>query len=108
MTDDADVVLVGRETLYTPVKVTIRQMRAEGKKVGFVRVRWFRPFAAEELAKTLGRFKGVGVIDRDFSLRSPFERGVLATEGRAALYPAAQRPPLRGFIPGLRRPGVAV
>jgi pyruvate ferredoxin oxidoreductase alpha subunit len=101
MTDDADVVLVGMGTLSTPVKVAIRQMRAEGKKVGFVRVRWFRPFAAEELAKTLGRFKGVGVIDRDFSLGSPFESGVLATEVRAALYPAAKRPPLLGFIAGL-------
>jgi len=101
MTDDADVVLVGMGTLSTPVKVAIRQMRAEGKKVGFVRVRWFRPFAAKELAETLGRFKAVGVIDRDFSLGSPFEGGILATEVRAALYPAANRPPLLGFIAGL-------
>jgi pyruvate ferredoxin oxidoreductase alpha subunit len=101
MTDDADVVLVGMGTLSTPVKVAIRQMRAEGKKVGFVRVRWFRPFAAEDLAKTLGRFKGVGIIDRDFSLGSPYESGILATEVRAALYPAANRPPLVGFIAGL-------
>src|SRR5207245_484256 len=101
MTDDADVVLVGMGTLSTPVKVTIRQMREEGKKVGFVRVRWFRPFAAEELAKSLGRFKAVGVIDRDFSIGSPFHSGVLATEGRTALYPAATRPPARGFISGL-------
>src|SRR2546422_1014672 len=101
MTDDADVVLVGMGTLSTPVKVAIRQMRAEGKKVGFVRVRWFRPFAAKELAETLGRFKAVGVIDRDFSLGSPFEGGILATEVRAALYPSANRPPLVGFIAGL-------
>jgi pyruvate ferredoxin oxidoreductase alpha subunit len=101
MTDDADVVLVGMGTLSTPVKVTIRQMREEGKKVGFVRMRWFRPFAAEELAKSLGRFKAVGVIDRDFSLGSPFHSGVLATEVRTALYPAANRPPVLGFICGL-------
>jgi len=49
------------------VQVAIRKMRQEGKKVGLVRMRWFRPFAAEELAKTLSRFKAVGVIDRDFS-----------------------------------------
>jgi pyruvate ferredoxin oxidoreductase alpha subunit len=101
MTDDADVVLVGMGTLSTPVKVAIRQMRAEGKKVGFVRVRWFRPFAAEDLAKTLGRFKAVGVVDRDFSLGSPYESGVLVNEVRAALYPAASRPPVVGFIAGL-------
>src|ERR1700720_3550225 len=44
-TDDADVVLMGMGTLSTPVKVAIRQMRKQGKKVGFVRMRWFRPFA---------------------------------------------------------------
>src|SRR5437868_4291934 len=101
MTDDADVVLVGMGTLSTPVKVTIRQLRQEGKKVGFVRVRWFRPFAAEELAKSLSRFKAVGVIDRDFSLGSPFHSGVVATEVRTALYPSANRPPVVGFICGL-------
>jgi pyruvate ferredoxin oxidoreductase alpha subunit len=101
MTDDADVVLVGMGTLSTPVRVAIREMRAQGKKVGFVRVRWFRPFAAEELAKTLSRFKAVGVIDRDFSLGSPYSSGVLATETRAAMSVAAARPPVLGFICGL-------
>jgi len=101
MTDDADVVLVGMGTLSTPVKVAIREMRKQGKKVGFVRVRWFRPFAAEELAKSLGRFKAIGVIDRDFSLGSPYLSGVLATEVRTALYPTSKRPPVIGFICGL-------
>ncbi len=100
-TEDADVVLVGMGTLSNPVKVTIRQMRKEGKKVGFVRLRWFRPFAAEELATTLGRFKAVGVIDRDFSFGSPYTSGVVATEVRSALYPAAARPPVLDFICGL-------
>ena len=100
-TADADIVLVGMGTLSTPVKVAIRAMRKEGKRVGFVRVRWFRPFAAEELAKCLGRFSGVGIIDRDFSLGSPYLSGVLATEVRAAMYPTAKRPPLLNFICGL-------
>jgi pyruvate ferredoxin oxidoreductase alpha subunit len=100
-TDDADVVLVGMGTLSNPVRVAIRQMRQEGKKVGFVRVRWFRPFAAEELASSLSRFKAVGVIDRDFSLGSPYLSGVLATEVRAAMYASAKHPPVTGFICGL-------
>jgi len=101
MTEDADVVLVGMGTLSMPVRVAIRQMRKEGKKVGMVRVRWFRPFAAAELAKSLGRFKAVGVIDRDFSLGSPYLSGVLATEVRTALYPTDKRPPIIGYICGL-------
>jgi pyruvate ferredoxin oxidoreductase alpha subunit len=100
-TEDADVVLVGMGTLSTPVRVAIREMRRQGKKVGFVRVRWFRPFAAEELAATLSRFCAVGVIDRDFSLGSPYRSGVLATEVRTSLYGAATRPPVLGFICGL-------
>jgi pyruvate ferredoxin oxidoreductase alpha subunit len=100
-TQDADVVLVGMGTLSNPVRVAIRKMRQEGKKVGFVRVRWFRPFAAEELAQTLSRFSAVGVIDRDFSLGSPHLSGVLATEIRAAMYPLDKRPPVLDFISGL-------
>lgn len=102
MTSDADVVLMGMGTLSTPVKVAIRKMRAEGKKVGFVRLRWFRPFAAEDLAKCLGRFKAIGVIDRDYSMGSPYNSGVVATEVRTALYSApGAKPPVLGFIAGL-------
>jgi pyruvate ferredoxin oxidoreductase alpha subunit len=102
MTDDAEIVLMGMGTLSTPVKVAIRKMRAEGKKVGFVRMRWFRPFAAEELAKSLGRFAAVGVVDRDYSFGSPYLGGVLAGEVRHALYPSpGKRPPVLGFICGL-------
>ncbi|HET7873552.1 MAG TPA: hypothetical protein VFL42_13620 [Terriglobales bacterium] len=102
MTKDAEIVLMGMGTLSTPVKVAIRKMRAEGKKVGFVRMRWFRPFAADELAKCLQRFKAVGVIDRDYSFGSPFNSGVVANEVRTALYstPGA-KPPVLGFISGL-------
>ena len=34
MTEDADIVLCGLGTLSLPVKVAIREMRKEGKKVG--------------------------------------------------------------------------
>lgn len=101
-TEDADVVLMGMGTLSTPVKVAIRKMRQEGKKVGFVRMRWFRPFAAEALAKSLGRFKAIGVIDRDYSFGSPYLGGVLVNEVRGALYSApGPKPPVLGFIAGL-------
>jgi pyruvate ferredoxin oxidoreductase alpha subunit len=102
MTEDADVVLVGMGTLSTPARVAIRKMRAEGKKVGFIRLRWFRPFPAEALAKSLSRFKAIGVVDRDYSLGSPYLSGVVATEIRSALYPGGgPKPPVLGFICGL-------
>ena len=100
-TDDADVVLLGMGTMSMPVKVAIRKMRKEGKKVGFVRLRWFRPFPAEALQQSLSRFKAVGVIDRDYSVGSPYFSGVVANEVRTALYSAEKRPPVVGFICGL-------
>ena len=101
-TEDADIVLMGMGTLSTPVKVAIRQMRKAGKKVGFVRMRWFRPFAAQELARSLSRFQAIGVIDRDYSFGSPYMSGVLTNEVRSALYASAgPKPPVLGFIAGL-------
>ena len=73
----------------------------QGQKVGFVRIRWFRPFDHDGLGRVLSRFQGVGVIDRDFSMGSPFNSGVVANEIRAALYPQDRRPPVVGFIGGL-------
>jgi pyruvate ferredoxin oxidoreductase alpha subunit len=102
MTEDAEVVLLGMGTMSTPVKVAIRKLREQGKKVGFVRLRWFRPFPGPEIAQCLDRFKAVGVIDRDFSFGSPNLSGVVATEVRSAMYTgAATRPPVLGFICGL-------
>ncbi len=102
MTEDAEVVLLGMGTMSTPVKVAIRKLREEGKKVGFVRLRWFRPFAGKEIAKCLERFKAIGVIDRDFSFGSPDLSGVVATEVRSAMYSSSStRPPVIGFIGGL-------
>jgi pyruvate ferredoxin oxidoreductase alpha subunit len=100
-TDDAEVVLVGMGTLSMPVRVAVRQLRAQGRRVGFVRIRWFRPFDYAGLGRVLSRFRAVGVIDRDFSFGSPFNSGVVANEVRAALYAQAARPPVVGFIGGL-------
>ena len=101
MTDDAELVLVGMGTLSMPVKVAIRKMREKGQKVGFVRIRWFRPFDYERFGALLSRFAAVGVADRDFSMGSPFNSGVVANEVRAALYNQPKHPPVVSFITGL-------
>src|SRR3989454_124774 len=101
MADDADVILVGMGTISLPIKVAIRELRAKGKKVGLVRLRWFRPFPTEKLVAALSKAKAVGIIDRNYSFGSPFGSGVVANEIRAALYNADRRPPLLSFICGL-------
>ena len=101
MMDDAEIALVGMGTLAMPVKVAVRKMREQGQKVGFVRVRWFRPFPTEELQEVLSGVQAVGVIDRDYGFGSTFHSGVLANELRAALYPLASRPKVLSFVAGL-------
>ena len=101
MTDDAEVVFVGMGTLALPIRVAVRRMREQGVKVGFVRIKWFRPFATEEIRKCLSRFKVIGVVDRDYSLGSPSNGGILFHEIRSALYPLEGRPLVVNFIAGL-------
>src|SRR5919202_4162224 len=67
MADDAEVILIGMGTISLPIKVAIREMRSQGKKVGLVRLRWFRPFPTEQLVKALSKASAIGVIDRDYS-----------------------------------------
>jgi pyruvate ferredoxin oxidoreductase alpha subunit len=101
MTEDAEIILVGMGTISLPLKVGIRNLRAQGKKVGLVRLRWFRPFPTERLVGALSKAQAIGVIDRDYSFGSPFGSGVVANEIRAALYNSERRPPLLSFICGL-------
>src|ERR1700752_1102795 len=79
MTEDAEVILVGMGTISLPFKVGIRNMRAQGKKVGLVRPRWFRPFPTDRLVAALSRASAIGVIDRDYSFGPPLKSGVGAT-----------------------------
>jgi pyruvate ferredoxin oxidoreductase alpha subunit len=101
MTEDAEIILVGMGTLSMPVRVAIRRMRERGKKVGFLRLKFFRPFATEEVRQVLGHCQAVGVIDRDYSYGSPSFGGVLFNELRSALYPLEKRPFMVSFIAGL-------
>jgi pyruvate ferredoxin oxidoreductase alpha subunit len=101
MTEDADIILVGMGTISLPMKVGIRNMRAQGKKVGLVRLRWFRPFPTEKITAALSKAKAIGVVDRDYSFGSPYASGVVANEIRAAMYNSEKRPPLLSFISGL-------
>ena len=101
MCEDADVILVGMGTLAMPTRVAVRRMREAGKKVGFLRVKFFRPFPTEELQEALKRAKGIAVIDRDYSYGSPGYGGVLFHELRSTMYPLDERPVMLNFIAGL-------
>ncbi|MGQ9598491.1 MAG: pyruvate ferredoxin oxidoreductase [Anaerolineae bacterium] len=101
MTEDAEVVLVGLGTVAAPARTAVRRLRQEGHRVGYVGLRWFRPFPTVPLRQCLQRFKAVGVIDRDFAHGSPDDGGVLLHEIRSCLYPVMDRPAVVNFLIGL-------
>ena len=67
MCDDADVVLVALGSVCGTVRVVIEKLRAEGKKVGLLKIRYMRPFPVEEVKDLAKRVKAIGVIDKDIS-----------------------------------------
>lgn len=67
MTGDAKAVIVTMSSTAGTTKAVVDKMRKEGKKVGLLKVRLFRPFPYEEVAKVL-KGKNMAVLDRSISL----------------------------------------
>lgn len=61
---DAEAVIVVMSSTAGNTKVVIDKMRAEGKKVGLLKPKLFRPFPYTEIAKALANKKYVAVLDR--------------------------------------------
>lgn len=62
--EDAEraVVMIGSAAGTT--KDAIDTLRAKGEKVGLIKIRLYRPFPAEEIAKALSHVKAVAIMDR--------------------------------------------
>lgn len=94
---EAAIVLIG-STAGT-AKACVDKMRAEGHKVGLVKLRVFRPFPAEELAKALGHCKAVAVMDKSEGFSGC--GGPVFAETRSACYDLEDRPKLINIVYGL-------
>ncbi len=101
MTEDAEEVLIGIGAVCMPARTAVKRLRQQGRKVGYVNLRWFRPFPTQELRECLGRFRAVGVIDRNFAHGSPDCGGILFHEIRSCLYPLKDGPAVICIIGGL-------
>ena len=64
MMEDAEMALIMIGSSAGTAKEAIRKLRAEGKKVGLIKVRSFRPFPAEEIAEALKNVKVFAVMDK--------------------------------------------
>jgi len=97
-TDDAEVIILTMGSVIGTIKDAIDQMRSEGKKVGLVKVRSYRPFPAKALMKELENAVAIAVIEKDLCVGN---EGALLTDIKAALYNSKLRMPIIGFTAGL-------
>ena len=94
---EAAIVLIG-STAGT-AKACVDKLREEGRKVGLIKLRVFRPFPAEELAQAVAHCKAVAVMDKSEGFSGC--GGPVFAETRSACYDLEQRPKLINIVYGL-------
>jgi len=97
-TGDAEIIIVASGGAAGTARVVVDAKRAEGIKVGLVKLRLFRPFPRNRLVKALKGKKAIGVIDR--SVGFGWNCGPMYMELRA-LTPEIGIVPMLSYIDGL-------
>lgn len=97
--DDADIAIVALGSTAGTAKVAVNNLRKEGKKVGLLKPRVFRPFPAEKLSKELSHLKAIAVLDRSSGMNA--YAGPLFTEISSCLYTSNKKPKMLNYIYGL-------
>ena len=69
-TEDAELVIVCMNSTAGTAKYTADKLREQGVKAGVLKIRVFRPFPAEEVAKALSKAKAIAVLDKADSLNA--------------------------------------
>ncbi|MCK4757973.1 MAG: pyruvate ferredoxin oxidoreductase, partial [Thermoplasmata archaeon] len=82
-TDGADAILITLGTVTSTARDIVDEYRAQGKKVGLVKLRFFRPYPTEAIRKVAEKCKAIGVYDRAVSFSAG---GPSWIEARSALY----------------------
>ena len=83
-TQDADYIMLMIGSAAGTAKQAVDELREEGKKVGVLKLRVFRPFPAEEIAEALRNCRAVAILDRCESYNG--NGGPLGAEVMAGLY----------------------
>ena len=96
--EDAEVILVSMGTTYETTKVAADKMRAEGKKVGVMMPRVFRPTQIDLFADLFKNAKAIVCMDRS---APGGQMGLLYADITGALYNTSLRPLVSNIIYGL-------
>ena len=96
--EDAELALVTSGTAASTARDVIDQYREDGKPVGLLKVRTFRPFPSEEIRRALKNVSKVAVIDRNISFGTG---GIFAEELKSIYGNEEEGPIIFGYIAGL-------
>ncbi len=96
--NDAEYAVATMGTACSTTRIVVDELRKQGKKVGLIKIKSFRPFPKQEIISCCQNIKGIAVIDRNISLGN---EGALLTEFKSAFYNQNKKPIINGFIAGL-------
>lgn len=96
--EDAEIVFVTSGTITSTCRLVVEKLRRDGEKVGFLKMRLFRPFPYTLVKQWAAKARKLAVIDRNFSYGAS---GIFAQEIRAALCNESKRPLVFGYVAGL-------
>lgn len=97
--EDAEYAMVLIGSAAGTAKDAVDKLRAEGKKVGLIKIRMFRPFPAAEIAEALKNVKAVALMDRTESYND--HGGPIGAEVMAALFRAKASCEAVNYVYGL-------
>jgi len=99
LSEEAKVLLLTMGSFSETAMAAVDKMREEGKDVGLVRLRLWRPFPFEEIRQAVKNAEVLIVLDRALSFGGP--AGPVCSEIRSALYNEDRKPKVISFVGGL-------
>jgi len=96
--DDAEAILITLGSITGLVRETVDALRANGKKVGVLKLRYLRPFPSEKILAVCASAHAIGVLEKDISFGY---QGAVFSEVSAALQQGGLTPRMQNFVAGL-------
>ena len=97
--DDADLAVVIIGSAAGTTKDAIDRLREQGKKIGLLKIRLYRPFPADEIADALKNVKAMAIMDRAEGYSG--HGGPLGADVMAALFRARSQAYAINYVYGL-------
>ena len=97
--DDAEIAIVCMNSTAGTTKFAVDKLREKGIKAGLLKVRVYRPFPAEEIAKALAKCKAVAVLDKSDSLNAA--GGALFTDVTSGMFVNNVNVPTVNYVYGI-------